>query len=215
MMRGSTAALVTGVLLSCSAAAKNKLSADALQDFFLGHIETPCVPEEPGRLDLVMRGGGTPEFRLTILPAIHEGHAVYRVDVVDLHETTQFASWRFEEEGAADLSAAWDGVSKTEARADTGGCVSLLEPVRLLQMEFIAAKNGFSLPTAERRSENVTLHPSIVQFSATDESFVRLHIETQNNGPPALMLAADRVAQALSACSGERIRALVEHTSKE
>jgi len=213
-MRLATAALVFGVMLSSSAAAKDRLGAEELQDFFLGYVEAPYVPEERGRFDLVLRGGGVREFRLTILPAMREGQPVYGIDVVDLHESTQAASWRLAYK-TSDLAKAWAEVDKTEAHADTGECAALLEPVRLLQAEFIAAKDAFSFPSVDRQGGLITLHPSIVQFSATDEQLVRLHLETQNEGPTALMLAAHRLAQALSTCTGKPIRALVAPVSKD
>jgi hypothetical protein len=213
-MRLATAALVFGVMLSSSAAARERISAQDLQDFFLGYVETPYVPEERGRFDLVLRGGGEREFHMTILPAMREDQPVYRVDVVDLHETTQAASWRLAYK-TSDLAKAWADVDKTEAHADTGECAALLEPIRHLQAEFVAAKDAFSFPSIDKQSGAITLHPSIVQFSAIDERLIRLHIETQNEGPPALMLAAHRLAQALSTCTGKPIRALVAPTSKD
>jgi hypothetical protein len=213
-MRKSTVALVSGVMLASSAAARDRLSAENLQEFFLGYVEAPYVPEERGRFDLVLRGGGVREFRLTILPAMRDDQPVYAVDVVDLHESTQAASWRMAYK-ASDLAKAWADVAKTEAHADTGECAALLEPVKHLQAEFVAAKDAFSLPPVDKQGGAITLHPSIVQFSATDERLVRLHLETQNEGPPTLMQAAHRLAQVLSTCTGKPIRALVESTSKE
>ena len=160
-----------------------------------------------GRIDVVLTGGqlSTPEFRMSITP---QGDGQSRVDIVDLHESLWAATARFEDAPPGNEYEAWTNVRRTEFDVKTAACPALAPAIAAFVTTVESRLATFKAEPARAPHDQITSHARLVEVRATDANFVQMTLGSLSGGLDGLLVAADKITRAASACSGLPVRRL-------
>ena len=131
-----------------------------------------------------------------------------RVDIVDLHESLWAATARFEDAPPGNEYEAWTEVRRTEFDVKTAACPALAPAIAAFVTTVESRLATFKAEPARAPHDQITSHARLVEVRATDANFVQMTLGSLSGGLDGLLVAADKITRAASACSGLPVRRL-------